>query len=128
MVFEFFKRGKLPKGINTSYIALTPKIVGSFSFNDYRPIILLNGLYKIIAKILATRLKEVMQCVVSPSQSAFIASKNILDSVFIANEMLDSTKSRSCQDFLLKLDFRKAFDTISSSYLNDVMGYMNFGA
>ncbi|XP_073260583.1 uncharacterized protein [Populus alba] len=59
---------------------------------------------------------------------AFIAGRNILDSVLIANEMLDSMKSRSCQGFLLKLDFRKAFDTVSWSYLNDVMGYMNFGA
>jgi hypothetical protein len=127
MVLEFFRRGYLPKGINTSYIALIPKVTGSSSFNDYKPISLLNGLYKIIAKILATRLKAVMQSVVSPSQSAFIAGRNILDSVLIANEMLNSMKSRSCQGFL-KLDFRKAFDTVSWSYLNDVMGYMNFGA
>jgi hypothetical protein len=60
MVLEFSRRGKLPKGINTSYIALIPKVASSSSFNDYRPISLLNGLYKIIANILATRLKEVM--------------------------------------------------------------------
>ena len=60
MALEFFKRGKLLKGINTSYIALIPKVASSSSFNDYRPISLLNGLYKIIANILATRLKEVM--------------------------------------------------------------------
>jgi hypothetical protein len=128
MVLEFFRRGHLPKGINTSYIALIPKVAGSSSFNDYRPISLLNEIYKIIVKILTTRLKEVMQSVVSPSQSAFIASKNILDSVLIANEMLDSMKSRRCQGFLLKLDFRKAFDTVSWSYLNDVIGYMKFSA
>jgi hypothetical protein len=128
MALEFFKRGKLLKGINTSYIALIPKVAGNSSFNDYRPISLLNGLYKIIAKILATRLKELMWCVVSPSQSAFIVGRNILDSVLIANEMLDSMKSRSCQGFFLKLDFRKAFDIVSWSYLNDVMGYMKFGA
>jgi len=112
MVLEFFRRGHLPKGLNTSYIALIPKVIGSSYFNDYRPISLLNGLYKIIAKILATRLKEVMQSMVSPSQSAFIAGKNILDSVLVANEMLDSMKSRSCQGFLLKLDFKKLFDTV----------------
>jgi len=115
MVLEFFRRGKLPKGINTSYIALILKVAGGSSFNDFRLISLLNELYKIITKILATRLKEVMQCVVNPSQSTFITGRNILDSVLIANEMLDSMKSRSCQGFLLKLDFRKAFDTVSWS-------------
>jgi hypothetical protein len=107
MALKFFRRGHLPKGINTSYIALIPKVANSSSSNDYRPISLLNELYKIIAKILATRLKEVMQSVVSPSQSVFIIGRNILDSVLIANEMLDIMKSQSCQGFLLKLDLEK---------------------
>jgi hypothetical protein len=128
VILEFFRRGKLLKGINTSYIALNLKIAGISPFNDFRPVNLLNKLYKIIAKILAITLKEVMQSVVSPSQSAFIAGKNILDPVLFADEMLDSMKSRGCQGFLLKLDFRKAFDTVSWSYLDKFMGYMNFGA
>jgi len=49
VILEFSRRGKLLKGINTSYIALNPKIVASSSFNDFRPISLLNKLYKIIA-------------------------------------------------------------------------------
>lgn len=79
MVSEFFQRGKLPKGINNSYISLIPKKKGSISFGDYRPINLINGLYNMISNILGNRLKEVMNGIVSIPQSAFITGRYILD-------------------------------------------------
>ena len=71
MVLEFFKRGHLPKGINTSYIALIPKVVGSSYFNDYRPISLCNLAYKIITKIIANHLKPMMSKWMSEEQFGF---------------------------------------------------------
>jgi len=79
MVSEFFQRGKLPKGINNSYITLIPKNKGSISFGDSRPINLINGLYNMISNVLGNRLKEVMNGIVSIPQSAFIAGRYILD-------------------------------------------------
>ena len=57
---------------------------------DFRPISLLGGLYKLLAKVLANRLKKVIGKVVSPDQNAFVMERQILDVSLIANEVIDA--------------------------------------
>ncbi|RVW15738.1 putative ribonuclease H protein [Vitis vinifera] len=59
---------------------------GVEDLGDYRPISLLGGLYKLLAKVLANRLKKVIGKVISPDQNAFIKGRQILDGSLIANE------------------------------------------
>lgn len=56
-VTEFHRNGKLTKGINSTFIALIPKVASPQSLNEFRPISLVGSLYKILAKILANRLR-----------------------------------------------------------------------
>ncbi|PKI56940.1 hypothetical protein CRG98_022675 [Punica granatum] len=72
MVQDFYRTGKLPKGINCSFISLIPKFVGTSSLKDFRPISLVGCLNKIIAKLLSRRLQGVMKEVISDTQHAFM--------------------------------------------------------
>jgi len=94
IVLSFFRTGRLPKGINITYVTLLSKTVEPKEFKDFRPISMIHGIYKIIAKILASRLKTVMQDIISINQSAFIADRNIIDGFMIANELVSDLKKR----------------------------------
>lgn len=126
IVEEFWNSGLLPKGSNVVFIALIAKVGNPTGFKDYRPISMVGCVYKIIAKILAHRLKRVMSHLVGPHQSSFIEGRQILDSVLIAGELLDSCKRSKIPTVLLKLDFHKAFDCVSWSFLMWVMEQMGF--
>lgn len=79
----------------------------------YRPISLIGAYYKIIAKVLATRLSRVMDYVVSCEQIAFIKGIGFLDGPLIVIEVLDLYKKKNKKFMVFKVDFEKAFDSIS---------------
>uniref|UniRef100_A0A2N9I8D0 non-specific serine/threonine protein kinase n=1 Tax=Fagus sylvatica TaxID=28930 RepID=A0A2N9I8D0_FAGSY len=75
----------------------------------------LRGVYKIIAKALANRLSVFLGKLISPSQNAFVKGRQILDSVLIANECLDSRTG--VPGVLCKLDLEKAYDHVNWDFL-----------
>jgi hypothetical protein len=110
MVDEFYRTNLLPPGINSSFVTLIPNVKGANKLHDFRPISLVGSLYKIISKLLASRVKQVMSEVISDHQNAFIKGRQILDSVLIANEAINFMKKKKSKGYLFKLDFHKAFD------------------
>lgn len=89
MINEFFETKLIPKVFTAYFMALIPKISNLQVMSDFRPISLLGCLYKIISKLLANRLKRVMDSLISSNQSSFIANRNILDGVVVINEVVD---------------------------------------
>jgi hypothetical protein len=67
---EFHNYGKLPKGLLAYFITLIPKVSNPYSINEFRPISLLGSVYKLLAKVLATRLGEVMGKLISKFQQS----------------------------------------------------------
>ena len=124
---EFHRSGKLVKGLNSSFIALIPKKENPGGLNDYRPISLINSIYKILAKVLSRRLRDILPDVVGEIQGAFIGGRNILDGVLIANEVVDWWKRSNRKGFLIKLDFEKAYDCINWQFVLDMLQNFGFG-
>ncbi|GAU27978.1 hypothetical protein TSUD_373730 [Trifolium subterraneum] len=123
---EFHRNGKITKGLNSTFIALIPKVESLQRVADFRPIALVSSVYKILSKVLANRLRTVVGSVVSMNQFAFIKSRQILDGILIANEIVDDAKRENKDLLLFRVDFEKAYDSVDWEYLNEVMTKMNF--
>lgn len=71
-IFHLFESNKLYAPVNTTSITLIPKSLHANSISQYRPFSCCNVLYKIVSKVLANRLQNVIMDIVDPSQSGFI--------------------------------------------------------
>jgi hypothetical protein len=81
---EFHSKASFHKSLNATFIALFPKKVGAVDLKDFRPS-LVGVVYKLIANVLANRLKMMLGKITSLHQNAFVKGRQILDSVLIGN-------------------------------------------
>jgi len=123
---ESHRNGRLAKGINSTFIALIPKVESPQRLNDFRPISLVSSMYKILAKVLANRLRSIIALVISGNQSTFVKGRQILDGILVANEVVDDVRKCKKELLLFKVDFEKAYDSIDWTYLDEVMQKMGF--
>ncbi|KAM2902960.1 hypothetical protein COP2_002826 [Malus domestica] len=124
---EFYDIGIINAVTNETFICLIPKKLDSLKVTDYRPISLVTGLYKIMAKTLASRLKEVLGSTISPNQGAFVKDRQILDAVLIANEVVEEVRQKKEDGLVLKIDFEKAYDHVEWRFLDEVLQRKSFG-
>ncbi|WVZ80019.1 hypothetical protein U9M48_027537 [Paspalum notatum var. saurae] len=113
--------------LNSAFITLIPKKNDASEVKDYRPISLIHSFAKLVTKILANRLAPHLPELVSNNQTAFIRGRSIQDN-FLLVQQLARTLHRSKQaHVLLKLDMTNAFDSVSWSFLLEVLQHLGFG-
>ena len=81
MIKAFHQRDKFGGSSNSTVLALIPKEVNPSSFERFRPISLYNASYKILSKLLANRIKPMLEKLISPMQGGFVKGRHILDNV-----------------------------------------------
>ncbi|XP_074322969.1 uncharacterized protein LOC141659929 [Apium graveolens] len=118
-----------PAELNDTNFVLIPKKDVVEIMVDLRPIALCNVLYKILAKVLANRLKVILPDIISENQSAFVPGRNITDNVLLAFELIHYMKQKRGGvegDVALKLDISKAYDRVDWRYLKYRLSEMGF--
>lgn len=80
---QSFNTSKLSDSLNKIHICLIPKLKHASTLKDYRPISLCNTSYKIIIKVLAQRLKPLIDSLIGPCQSSFLQNRQAMDNAII---------------------------------------------
>ncbi|KAL2228627.1 UNVERIFIED_CONTAM: hypothetical protein Sindi_1842400 [Sesamum indicum] len=126
-VLDFFSTGKLLKQVNSTLLALIPKVHTPITVGDFRPISCCNVLYKIITKLMVQRLSMVLDKIISPCQGAFIPGRSIGDNIMLAQELFTGyNQARLPPRCALKVDIRKAYDTVEWDFLLAVLQLFDF--
>lgn len=105
---------------------LIPKKSGAVSIKDFRPISLIGSVYKILARVLASRLQKMLPDLISLTQGAFINGRQMLDGVLVANECIHSRNLHK-PGLICKLDLEKGYNRVDWDFLDYLMCRMGFG-
>lgn len=112
---------------NSNLVVLVPKTPEADSIAQFRPIALANYKFKIITKVLADRLAIIAPKIVSKQQRGFIKGRQISDCIGVASEAVNLLEKRSFGgNIALKIDIKKAFDTMDWSFLLKVLHQFGF--
>lgn len=118
-----------PANLNDTNVMLIPKKENARCMKDLRPIALCNVLYKILAKVLANRLKLILPTLISENQSAFVPGRSITYNVLVAFKVIHHMQIKNSGmegEVALKLDISKAYDRVDWEYLKARMKGMGF--
>ncbi|KAM0890566.1 hypothetical protein ACQ4PT_026958 [Festuca glaucescens] len=113
--------------LNRALITLIPKKPEAMETKDFRPISLVHSFAKLFSKIIANRLRPRLGEIVSMNQSAFIKHRSLHDNFVLVRQVARKINMRRQTGVLLKLDIARAFDSISWSFLFEVLRRMGFG-
>ena len=121
-LFREFGLGCLPMhSLNFGTIILLPKSNDASRIEQYRPICLLNVSFKIFTKTVMNRLMTVAHKVISPTQTAFLPGRNIMEGVVILHETLHELHRKKQNGVVFKIDFEKAYDKVRWSFVRQTL-------
>ena len=123
-VNEGYKLGILSVTQREGLITCLPKGDKPRQFlKNWRPITLLNVVYKIASGYIAERIKSKLSKLISNDQTGFVSGRYIVENTRLIYDLMNYTEEENIPGLLLIIDFEKAFDSISWRFIFQVLKY-----
>ena len=125
---HYREKGELNKRQISGIITCIPK--GGKIRNDlknWRPITLLNSIYKFYSGILAERIKNLLPKLIHVDQKGFINGRFIGENTRLTYDIINECESKKMKGLIILIDFEKAFDSISWEFILNSLKIFNFG-
>ncbi|XP_074293376.1 uncharacterized protein LOC141620390 [Silene latifolia] len=124
---DFFLEGKLLKQLHHTLISVIPKCDIQQNVTQFRPISCCNVVYKCISKLICNRLSTILPDIISDNQGGFIKWRSIVENILISQDVVKCYMRKTVSPrFMLKVDLKKAYDSVSWSFLEQMMVLLNF--
>ena len=121
LLHEFHSRKADLKRINQAHIVLLPKKSDASKPENFRPVSLQNCSFKISSKCLYNRVQPMINQIIHNARTGFIKGRGIAKSFVHAADIIQTCFKRRSSAIVLKLDFHKAFDSVSWEALSFIM-------
>ena len=95
---------------------------------NWRPISLLNQDYKLIAKCIANCIKSTLPNIIHEDQTGFMKNRYIGENLIKIFALMTYSKQKDLKNYLVTIDFEKAFDYLDKEYIFFCLKFFNFGA
>jgi Reverse transcriptase (RNA-dependent DNA polymerase) len=130
-VFNYAERinttGKLTQSFDSASIKLIPKKGDLTKLGNWRPISLLNCIYKVISRAVNARLQKVAPIMLSRAQKGFVKNKYIQECLINVIERIAHCNEYRIPGLVVAIDQARAFDTVSHEYMSKVYNFFGFG-
>jgi len=124
---ECLSSGVMTETFNTALIKLIPKKGDCTQIKNWRPISLLSCFYKIISRVVNSRLDKVIDKVTSMAQKAYNSKRYIHESVINTVDVIRHCEVNGISGVILSIDQGKAFDSVLHGYMREVYRFFGFG-